>query len=330
MFIKYHHVERLGNDEVEGVLDGRAFVFPKIDGTNASLWAEDGELKAGSRNRSLETGAKDNAGFYEWALQSPQLERFTEYFTQNPTLRLYGEWLVPHTLKAYRDEAWREFYVFDVGEDTDCETCEGKGLFTDEYVSNVKCRICNGAGTFTRLVSFEDYSPYLEELGITYIPPLRILREARESDVYDLLSQNFYLMPDGSESVGEGLVIKNYDYRNKYGRQTWGKVVRQEFKEQHVTNMGAPELGAYGIETIIIETLTKSMVGKVIAKIQLEEDTGWKSQYIPRLLGTVYHDFITEELWDLLKTYKQPRIDFKYLQRLTTQRIKMLYPEIFQ
>lgn len=36
MFIKYQHLERLGNQETNGILDGEVYVFPKIDGTNAS------------------------------------------------------------------------------------------------------------------------------------------------------------------------------------------------------------------------------------------------------------------------------------------------------
>ena len=36
-FVKYQHVERLGTDETEGILDGIVYVFYKIDGTNGSV-----------------------------------------------------------------------------------------------------------------------------------------------------------------------------------------------------------------------------------------------------------------------------------------------------
>ena len=63
-FRRYDHVVRLGHQDVEGIDLGRVFVFPKIDGTNASLWADPviGEggmepdffsIRAGSRNREL-------------------------------------------------------------------------------------------------------------------------------------------------------------------------------------------------------------------------------------------------------------------------------------
>ena len=61
MFKKYQHIERLGTDETEGILDGLVYVFPKIDGTNGSIWWEPtcmskttknhGCIRFGSRNR---------------------------------------------------------------------------------------------------------------------------------------------------------------------------------------------------------------------------------------------------------------------------------------
>ena len=64
-FIKYMHLERLGTTEVEGIEVGLTYVFPKLDGTNGSVWMVDDNLMAGSRNRVLSAGS-DNAGFYAW------------------------------------------------------------------------------------------------------------------------------------------------------------------------------------------------------------------------------------------------------------------------
>jgi hypothetical protein len=68
-FKKYMHLERFGTSEVEGIEIGTTYVFPKLDGTNASVWFEDGKIKAGSRNRELSFD-NDNAGFYKWSQQS--------------------------------------------------------------------------------------------------------------------------------------------------------------------------------------------------------------------------------------------------------------------
>src|SRR3990167_2374121 len=104
-FRPYMHVERYGNDEVQGIELGECYVFPKLDGTNASVWNGGGEIKAGSRTREL-TLEQDNAGFYAAILENDSIQEFLIY---HPTKRLYGEWLVPHSLKTYREDAWRRF-----------------------------------------------------------------------------------------------------------------------------------------------------------------------------------------------------------------------------
>lgn len=68
MFVKYPHLERFGNSEVEGIEVGITHVFPKLDGTNASLWLEDNDICAGSRNRVL-SKESDNAGFLDFYKQ---------------------------------------------------------------------------------------------------------------------------------------------------------------------------------------------------------------------------------------------------------------------
>ena len=111
MFVKYMHLERYGNEEVDGIEQGTTYVFPKLDGTNAQVWVDpEGNLKAGSRNRQLQLD-NDNAGFYNAMIKDDKVLSLFEGF---PELRLYGEWLVPHSLKTYRDDAWRKFYIFDV------------------------------------------------------------------------------------------------------------------------------------------------------------------------------------------------------------------------
>src|SRR5574344_2705502 len=212
-FRKYQHIERFGTDEVENINIGKCYIFPKIDGTNSSCWLNaDGELRCGSRNREL-TIEKDNAGFYAAMIKN---ENIINYLKAHPTHRIFGEWLVPHTLKTYRADAWRKFYVFDVAIDND--ELE-RGL---EYIP------------------YDVYAPMLEEFGIEYIAPLRIVKNGDYEYFVHCLEVNDYLIEDG-KGVGEGIVIKNYNFYNRYGRQTWAKIVRAEFKEKNRRVMGAPE-----------------------------------------------------------------------------------------
>jgi hypothetical protein len=298
-FRKYQHIERFGTEEVEGIEIGMCHVFPKIDGTNSSVWLNDGVLCAGSRNRALTLEA-DNAGFMDWAAHS---DLIFGYLQKHPEHRLFGEWLVPHSLKTYRDDAWRNFYVFDV-----CLDGEGDGL---EYIP------------------YHIYQPMLEEFGISYIPPLAIIKNADYEGLLAILQQNGYLVKDGM-GIGEGIVIKNYDFYNKYKRQTWAKIVTNEFKEKHFMAMGAPIMEGAKMpeERIVDDYVTAAFVEKEYAKIVTEKE-GWRSQYIPMLLGRVFSELVKEEMWNIIKEMKSPTINFKTLNVLITNKIKAVKADLF-
>lgn len=295
MFTKYMHLERLGTTEVEGIEVGTVYVFPKLDGTNASVWFEDGELAAGSRNRKLSV-ENDNAGFFNWAKTQENLQRMVKDY---PFCTFYGEWLVPHSLTTYRDDAWRKLYLFDV-----FDREEG------EYLS------------------YEATQALFEEYGVDYLPPLAIVKNGTYETFQELLQKNVFLIKEGM-GVGEGIVLKNYHWRNRFGNVVWAKLITNSFKEVHHKAMGAPIIGPDAVEERIVEKfVTQHLVDKVQAKLSLEND-GWHSKLIPQLLGVVFYDLIKEEMWEILKDFKNPKIDFGFLQRLTIARIKTLKPEVF-
>jgi hypothetical protein len=309
-FKKFQHVCRLGTSEVQDVLDGKCYIFPKIDGTNASLWwtIKDGvgELNAGSRNRELSLD-NDNAGFFNWATSQPQAKYISEFFRENPNIRLYGEWLVPHSLKTYRDDAWRKLYVFDVAVDIP------------------ESEITHDSADRVEYLNYDEYSQLLDCYPeIEYIRPLAIITNPTYDMLITQMKKNNYLIKNG-EGIGEGIVIKNYDKVNRYGRVTWAKIISAEFGEQHRKVMGAPESeGKKMVEDEIAEKyVTKSLCDKVRAKIELDEGS-WESKYIPRLLNTVFHDVVEEESWNFIKEYKNPTINFKTLQSFVYNRVKKL------
>lgn len=293
-FIKYQHIERLGTSEVDGIEIGTCHVFPKIDGTNASVWFEGGEVHAGSRNREL-SAKSDNAGFHAWAIKD---HRVLAVMTAHPELRLFGEWLVPHSLKTYREDAWRRFYVFDV-------------MAPD--------------GTY---LPYEDYSPLLAEYGLDYIPPICTISNGEYDQFVNQLAQNVFMVQDG-KGAGEGIVIKRYDFRNKFGRQIWAKIVTSEFKEKHAKEMGAPAHSSRNlVEQAIAESfVTTALVEKEYAKIVTE--SGWSSKMIPRLLNVVFYCLIKEDSWEFVKAHNFPSIDYRRLKHFTFARVKDLRPELF-
>jgi len=306
-FKKYQHLERFGATEVSKIELGECYVFPKIDGTNASLWFCDGKLQAGSRTRHLSL-ENDNAGFYEWALKQ---QRFLDFFDKYPHIRLFGEWLVPHSLKTYRDSAWRNFYVFDVS--TDKQEHE----------------ILHESDTHLNYLHFNEYSLLLDEFGIEYIPPIcRVTNSSYEQFVNQLV-KNSFLIEDG-KGAGEGIVIKNYQFKNKYNRQAWAKIVTSEFKEKHAKEFGEQVLGAKPMieEAIAEKYVTTALCEKVFAKIKNEKQD-WQSKYIPQLLNTVFYDLVKEDCWEFIKENRNPTINFKTLQHFTFIKVREKLPKLF-
>ena len=294
-FEKYQHIEKLYTDEVEGILDGLCYIYPKIDGTNSQVWLDGDELHFGSRNRELSLD-NDNAGFMSAMAPNLSLLFFLRKLPEGS--HVYGEWLVPHSLKTYRDDVWRKFYIFDV---------------------------MTPAGYLTP----EDYIELADECCLDVIRPTHTINNPDVDRLLKIMEANTYLIKDG-EGFGEGLVIKNYEFVNRYGRTTWAKLVTNNFKEKHVKEMGAnSSIGKTVMEEEYVDKyLTDELIEKVYENIRVAED-GWKSRCIPRLIQTVYHDFVTEVIWQVIKDYKNPRIDFKLIFKYCTLKTKQVKEELF-
>ena len=187
-FVKYQHIERLNTSATEGINIGTCYIFPKIDGTNGSIWmGKDGSIEYGSRNRRISIN-DDNHNFAKTISLNENIQKF---LNQYPYLRLYGEWLVPHSLKTYRDDSWKTFYVFDVVKIVNEEE--------KEYLR------------------YEEYAELLTAYNIDFIPCIKKITNPTNEDFTHCLSINTYLIKDGA-GTGEGIVIKNYEYKNRYGR----------------------------------------------------------------------------------------------------------------
>lgn len=320
MFRKYNHVRRLGDEKVEGLDLGVVYVFPKLDGANSSLWFEPGgdedgpHICCGSRTRTL-TAEADNAGFWKWAHDGAENEkRIWEIYRNHHNWTIYGEWLVPHTIKTYRQDAWRRFYIFDIFD--------------------------NAKG---RYLSYDEYEPTIRGAGLDVIEPLCIITNPSDAQLQHEAEANTYLIMDGA-GCGEGIVIKNYLWSNYKDEQPWAKIVRNKFKEENKRAFGTTEKnGEYQVEAAIAEEyVTEALVSKTRAKITTDlmnqdhsagiaykelaqgskeyfkmrkgVEERHRGQIIPRLLGTVYHELIEEELWSAVKQHKDPTIDFKKLK----------------
>ena len=289
------HVEKLGREEVDGILAGTCDIFPKLDGCNGMIYLDDnGHITCGSRNRAL-SETSDNQGFRDYVWNN--IDKFNKYFSIHPDVILYGEWLVPHTLKTYREDMWRRFWVFDV-------------LSNETYIR------------------YDAYSPELDEYEIDYVPRIAQIKNPTEDKLIQIMQENKFGIKDG-EGIGKGIVIKNYNFTNRYDRVTWAKIVSTDFTDKHRHEMGEPQIEMSPVEDKIAALLTQDMVDKVYANLVAENDDLWANNLIPRFLSTVWHDFIVEELWSAIKKFKNPTVSFRMLQHHVTNRIKKLKPKAF-
>lgn len=296
MFHKYIHLERFGTDAVDGITNGICHIFPKLDGTNASFWfdTEDNQFHCGSRNRELSL-SEDNAGFMNWAVNQVKLKELAKAY---PNYRFFGEWLVPHTVKTYRGDAWRNLYIFDV--------MAPDGEFLD-YLT---------------------YTQILDGYGVSYIPRMAMWCDPTYADLLKTLAENTYLLQEG-QTGGEGIVIKQYGWKNRFKHTTWAKLIANTFKEDFHKAKGTEEAPPQLLEeTIAEEFITPHVVEKVVAKIRNEKGS-FEAKDIPRLLNTTYHELVTEEMWEIVKKHKNPKIDFRTLNTCAIKQVKRLMPALF-
>jgi hypothetical protein len=315
-FRKYDHLERLGHRNVQGIDMGLVHVFPKLDGTNSSVWWDGDAMRCASRRRQI-TPDDDNAGFAAWVMSDDLVATaLRDECAANPNWIIYGKWMVPHTLKTYREEVWRKFWIFDVYDRVE--------------------------GTY---VPYDHYSQVLE--GLDIIEPLCTIQDPSEEQLKAQVETNTYLIAEGA-GLGEGVVLKNYTWRT--AGSPWAKVVRNVFKEEAARAFGhAQKHGEFQVEVAIAEEfVTAELVGKTRAKVVLDIanevfngidglENNWQQQIeaehrnkvIPQLLGRVFHDLIDEEMWAILKKHKNATIDFKRLQGRVVLATKALAEDLF-
>lgn len=293
---KYQHIEKINREEVDGLLNGTVTVQPKIDGTCSVLWLEDGEVKAGSRKREL-SEQEDNHGFFKNYHEDENIKR---YLKKHPNHYLYGEYLIPHTIRTYDRTAWNKFYIFDVYE-----------------------KLEDGGG---RYLSYDTYKPLLEEFNLTYIPEIARLENPTIEDVAACIKQTHYLMPEGC--TPEGVIAKNYAYKNKYGHTIWGKIVSEEFfnkKSRNKRTKATSKTDNANSEfefRIAEEYITDAIIWKEYEKVKNEFPDIPRGETIGRVLNAVYDSFLHEDLYTVVRRNKKCTINFITLRHESDDRVK--------
>lgn len=290
-FKRYPKIHRLGKEETEGILTGYCFVQEKVDGANTSIWLDKrGEITCGSRTRELTEGFN---GFVDYVKAHEGIKKL---LADHPTYRLYGEWLVRHTI-SYDETKYQQFYLFDITEVKDGEEVE-------EYFNQ------------------EEVSSLANEYGINYPQVFGVFDNPSEEAIKEFVGRT------NLGEKGEGVVIKNLEHKDKFGNHCYAKIVTEEFKEDNGITFGGnnKHSDTYWEMYIVNKYMTLARVQKVMHKIQPEIDKKLDFEHIPRITSSAYHDMLTEEIWDISKKVKT--IDFDVLKRCCQKKAIQIYKDI--
>ena len=272
---KYLDIERCKESYASTFEVGEHVIIQtKIDGSNASIAydSKTNSLVAFSRRQALNEMNTLN-GFWNY-VQSLDVKAFAEILGNRYII--FGEWLVPHSVK-YPEDMYKKFYMFDIW-DRETEqylTQEDSLAIFDRlkyYIPNYVQTLYNGP-----FVSWEHTLAFLKE--------------------------NVY----GEAPCMEGIVIKRQDklWSKSSRLPYYVKVVNEKFSEVHSSKpktIDPEKLAAREAEqAAVAEVVTKRRIEKMLQKFEednlIPSDWGGESmKQISKLLPkAVYEDCRKEE-----------------------------------
>ena len=297
------HVLRLNRPEVQGYLCGKIYVSIKMDGTSAVVYCgDDGKIHYGSRKREI-TPENDNAGFAAYCEFSndDKIAALKQFILDNPNLIIFGEWLAgvdgrkfTGAIKTYLTGGLYIFAVFDI----DAE----------------------------RYLTHDEWVPMLDGVYDKLMKPIAVLDNPTEDEIAALLDQTGYDLPP--DTLGEGIVLYNFDFRDNYGHPQVCKLVREDFLNSKSRKSKANEAKAAG-ETereFVEEFCTISEISKAQAKVMVamgvDEWTNDKA-LIGRTMNEVVTSVIEDNLVDfVLKKKMKVDISFGNVRNLINQKVR--------
>lgn len=276
---KYHSIVRYGHKSTQDVLNkgDKIIIQEKIDGANASFAVIDGELKCWSRNKELSMG-NTLEGFYVWAKENINVDKLLD------GVIYFGEWTAQHKV-VYEGHA-KQFFLYDIF-----------NLHLEEYVS------------------FSMVRDEAKRLGLQLVP---VFFEG-EFESFDQL-MSYVGRTDlngtlGGEPSGEGVVVKNVAYRDRFGKQMFVKLVVDKFAEvQKQKTPKDPKKKFSEEELKVRECVTTPRVEKQLFKMiedgQLDRDYGIEDMgYILKTVSPmVAEDILKEEMEECNLTIKDIQV----------------------
>jgi len=279
---KYQHVERFGSSSVEGLLDKNCVVQEKLDGANLTVANEAGLIVA-TRNSCIHHDGAPLTGFrgaVEYVLAH---EGILDFITDHPELILRGEWLIKNRID-YGPLNMFKYYVFDVQ------------LRDGNYIP------------------WEDYSSLLAEYDILMVPHLGFADSMDEVIAF----------AGGESAIGgdrkEGVVVKRYDFANKYGQIVWGKFVNEEYHQTPRIRTECNHEAAFADYAVSV-----ALVNKVMDK--LEGDISIRR--LGEIIGRSWDDVVHEELAEFVLHNKIKNFNFFTARKEVTNLVRQIAMDRF-
>jgi len=298
---KYTDVTRLGHKSTAGVLTVGDYIViqEKIDGANASFTITDGELKAFSRNTEL---SEDNrlGGFYDFVFERE------DDFKANliPDYIYFGEWLNQH--KITYEGNMKKFFLFDI-------YSKSQEKYLD--ISIVNCEA--------------------NRLGLNLAPVFYVGKYESFEQLQEYIGKTMLNGKLGDVETGEGIVVKNVDYVDRFGNQMYVKLVTDAFREvQKQKQAKNPTEYMSTPEYILAESVaTYPRVEKIIYKLRDENVIGEEIE--PKQFGLIFKECNLRTWEDVLKEESDsitPEMDAeklrKYTSNLATKHAKTYLMEV--
>lgn len=288
----YPKIRRLWMEETEWIEEHVVYIQEKIDWANLSIWKEWWHIFVWSRNQIVWDEKRKE--WFNWAVQyCNSHEWINSFLNAYPEHRLYWERLVPHTIR-YNDDAYRKFYLFDILQPD----------WTWMDLSNV-------------IDIAQKYN--------IYYPIVHYVWQTSKEKIIEICKE--YAGKSQIWQKWEWVVIKSYTFVNKFWNPCNSKYVTDDFKEENtlVFWWNKWEWWEYSVEKDIARKyVTPWRVLKIINKLMIKY---WnlEMKYIPEIMSLTMNDVISEEMWWILKQFKNPIIDFELLNKLVTSKAKLYY-----
>lgn len=161
-----------------------------------------------------------------------------------------------------------------------------------------------------------------EKYGIETVPYLGTFENPTLEQIMEFVGKTEF------GDRGEGVVIKNLEFRNGFGDLCYAKIVTENFKEDNAIVFGGnnKHSDTYEEMYIVNKYVTVARVKKIMQKLQPMVNTRLDMKEVPQVMGMVYHDIIQEEGWEIAKRGR--KLDFKKLQQLINRKTKQVYVDI--